>query len=622
MKYNKTMEEYKQYIENVKTIRNLSKLIIEDNDTNETIINKIKQNAKESYNYKTWDDDFLNRTLYLKHVEDITENEVKVIEDFASETFNYADSLDYGISYKLFELLFNYAKYHNDIPMYIKEAYNCGMALFYLNIKDRENGHSLFKKEITYYFKEGASFIDRFKEFDSETRQYIVRCAGNIKVCINRQTLKGCIEYYKEYDKAMSIINSKELREIDPSLKWDNFYYGMRLDELALLDYVRSSNDEKIASKLLDAAKYVYSQNITDDSSRLQNWRVEYFYYSTLYHNNQITLKELINKLIEIASKANPNDYSMSSISKNLSLKAFVLYYINKLNEKDKKEYYPTITSFIKEAYKYLDKLPGESYKHNATNAVRDLADIQSELDTSEKTDMMNYIVAFHKPTYVHSLMVAEISKALTACLLMNNPESLIGVLNLNSKEEILKNADKLINLAYNCGIYHDVGKNTVMSYININERKLIEEEFRCIKTHANSGFELLAKNKKNECFALAALYHHVYYDGKGGYPENLEMCPSFIKPIVDILSVADSIDAATDSIGRHYKYPKTLDALIEEFKAQKGTRYAPFVVDLFDNKDVRKRIDTIINVERLSIYMNVYHKGKTYTISTYSKEK
>ena len=56
---------------------------------------------------------------------------------------------------------------------------------------------------------------------------------------------------------------------------------------------------------------------------------------------------------------------------------------------------------------------------------------------------------------------------------------------------------------------------------------------------------------------ALAALYHHCYYNGKGGYPNDVPSCPPEIKGIVDALSVADSLDAATDNIGRCYNLAK-----------------------------------------------------------------
>ena len=73
---------------------------------------------------------------------------------------------------------------------------------------------------------------------------------------------------------------------------------------------------------------------------------------------------------------------------------------------------------------------------------------------------------------------------------------------------------------------------------------------------------------------ALAALYHHCYYNGKGGYPKDVSSCPPEIKGIVDALSVADSLDAATDNIGRCYNLAKPFRTLLGELRAQSGTSW------------------------------------------------
>lgn len=617
------MENYQTYIDNVNKIRNLSKVVIGESDNKDTIINKIQDNAKKAYEFKVWNDNFLNEFLYNKKTEDLTKEDVDTLVKFVNEVFNYSDSIDSGVAFKLFEKLLDYAKYTNDIDSYIKQLYNTGIALFYLDTKETDDSESLFKDRIASYFIEASSYLDNFKDFNSETRQYIIRSLGNKKIKLSRQTKEQVSNYYKMYDEAYSIMDSKEYRDIDPSLKWDYFKYGMNMDQLSILNYLRKhDDDEYVRNRVLEAAEFVYKRDIHDDETRLLNWRVDYFYHAALYHTGKITIKEMVDEIIRIIRSTDLNDFSMNGMNKNLTAKAYLLYYANLLDDKAKEEIVPLITNGIKDAYSYLDRLPGELYRHTVSEAVRELVDMQAEISNNDRVDMMNYLVAFHKPTYVHSLMVAALTKALTACVLMKKPEYLIGVLDTKTKEDVLSKTEEILDLAYNCGIYHDVGKNMCMSFININERKLIDEEFECIKTHTSQGYELLNKNDESDSYALAALYHHVYYDGTKGYPENLKPCPSFIKPIVDILTIADSTDAATDSIGRHYNKPKTLDALIEEFKQGSGTRYSPAIVDLFEDKTVRDYINNIITNERIIIYLNVYHKGRTYTVSSYLKEK
>ena len=107
---------------------------------------------------------------------------------------------------------------------------------------------------------------------------------------------------------------------------------------------------------------------------------------------------------------------------------------------------------------------------------------------------------------------------------------------------------------------------------------------------------------------APAALYHHTFYDGHGGYPKNYPPCPADIKPIVDALTVADSLDAATDNIGRCYTMAKPVDTLLGEFHAQGGTRYAPEVVALLDDEEFCRGLKETLDETRKSVYLEVYH--------------
>ena len=138
--------------------------------------------------------------------------------------------------------------------------------------------------------------------------------------------------------------------------------------------------------------------------------------------------------------------------------------------------------------------------------------------------------------------------------------------------------------------------------------RRLLDEEFTCIQWHTVFGYELLCNVGGKDDLAPAALYHHTFYDGHGGYPKNYPPCPAGIKPIVDALTVADSLDAATDNIGRCYTMAKPVDTLLGEFHAQRGTRYAPEVVALLDDEDFCRGLKETLDETRKSVYLEVYH--------------
>lgn len=59
--------------------------------------------------------------------------------------------------------------------------------------------------------------------------------------------------------------------------------------------------------------------------------------------------------------------------------------------------------------------------------------------------------------------------------------------------------------------------------------------------------------------------------------------------------------------MGRSYNKGKTLDALLEELKAESGTRYAPYVVALLQQEDVRRDIDRLLTEGREDVYRETF---------------
>lgn len=111
--------------------------------------------------------------------------------------------------------------------------------------------------------------------------------------------------------------------------------------------------------------------------------------------------------------------------------------------------------------------------------------------------------------------------------------------------------------------------------YIDNNARRLLDEEFFCIQSHPRTGAAILNRMGCGRTLAPAALYHHCYYNGKGGYPNDVSSCP-----------------------------------LLEELRAQSGTRYAPNVVALFEDERFCQQLAENTDAERKRVYLQVYHAG------------
>ena len=114
--------------------------------------------------------------------------------------------------------------------------------------------------------------------------------------------------------------------------------------------------------------------------------------------------------------------------------------------------------------------------------------------------------------------------------------------------------------------------------------------------------------NERVKCIRDCALTHHLWHDGSKGYP-NVSHTKN--RPYVDILAIADSIDAATDFLGRPYNSGKTIDELIEEFKSRAGSQYGKEATDALSNKEVRDKLEYLITEGREDIYYRIYAFNK-----------
>ena len=604
-------ERYTRYIENLRRVRALARPEAHAGMKAADLLEEIKQNAAESYTLMQQSNAILDEVIFSRRAEDLTEEEAAGLSEFAGKLFNYANSEDSGIAYKIHALLLDYARLKQDDRAIIRELYWAGVTMHYMNVRGDDSSINPLGKQVRGYFQEGASYMARYEGFDLETKSYIIRCLGNSRMAMSRHSHADCEAYMEVFDKAMGVIRSPYYRKLDPSIPWDQFEYAMHMDRMTLLAYLRDFKDPEIAEKVLESAEYIHreqAKNQTDDE-RLQNWRLGYFYAAARYHAGRCPAREVVDVLLEVIEKVDPKDYSPTGINNNLTSLSSLFYYEAALPPEEKPQYACRLEKMFSKSVSYLNDLPVNQYPRVASNAVRELVEMQAVAERPYRKNMLVYMLAAHKPTYVHSLMVANLTCFFVRRLLWKKPEAMVGTMGYDTVEAVRQHAEELCVMAYECGVYHDIGKSMVTMYVGNNSRRLLDEEFVCVQWHAAFGYELLCKIGHRDDLALAALYHHTYYDGKGGYPRDCPPCPKAMKAIVDALTVADSLDAATDNIGRCYTAAKPLEKLIEELRAQKGSRYAPAVVELFDDPDFCTEFRRKLYESRQSVYLEVYRE-------------
>ena len=219
--------------------------------------------------------------------------------------------------------------------------------------------------------------------------------------------------------------------------------------------------------------------------------------------------------------------------------------------------------------------------------------------------------VATQVTTYAHSLHVAMIAQKLMEGILAYQPELVKDVLGERRNGKVFLDTKKCMDFIFEAAMYHDIGKNAIISVVNNDFRPLTDEEFAIIKKHPALGAELLKiAPSLYEKFRDTTLGHHKWYNGKGGYPKNFDNTKSPKRILIDIITLSDCMQAATERIGRNYKSRKNFDRVMEEFRRDAGTRYNPDLVNFIDaHQDVARDLAALINEGWVDIYFDIYSK-------------
>jgi len=123
-------------------------------------------------------------------------------------------------------------------------------------------------------------------------------------------------------------------------------------------------------------------------------------------------------------------------------------------------------------------------------------------------------------------------------------------------------------------GYLHDLGKLAVPSEILVKPTKLSRYEFEIVKTHSESGFNILRELSLPWPVAEIIYQHHERLDGSG-YPRGLTGDEILLES--RILTVADVVEAMASH--RPYRASLGLDAALAEIRQHAGIYYDPDAV-------------------------------------------
>ena len=326
------------------------------------------------------------------------------------------------------------------------------------------------------------------------------------------------------------------------------------------------------------------------------------------YYAGQIDLVRYRERLFYLYEKYANHDYDMYSVLANIFIPTEYMATVDRdhINE----DSYDTLRWLYNSVTEYiLHSKNSESFSfllEYLTSFLNRFVDIPGEMDFERMG--LNCMAALHPPTYVHSLQVATISRCLCERLLEKNPAAFIGVMGFGDESEVLSHREDIIYTIYHGALCHDFGKLCMIDTVFIYWRRISDEDFDIIRAHPDNGATLLSRYSSTKAYSDIAAGHHVWYDGSKGYPGSFDILHSDLRLLIGIVAIADSIDAATDNIGRSFKETMiTVKKLMEEFREGSGTRYCPEVVSLLDEREVQDDIDYILHQCRDENYKNAY---------------
>ena len=356
----------------------------------------------------------------------------------------------------------------------------------------------------------------------------------------------------------------------------------------------------------MDELVDLWSEDPVGNEEHLPRFHMELLQLRNYYFSGRLWAENYRKALVDIYTKWGDTKYDMYSVMANVLVPTEYLSTVKAEDTNEElleqlREFYSQICNYIMqsngdEAYSFM-----LDYLCMFLNAF---IQIPGEFDFEQMG--LRCIAALHPPTYVHSMQVAVLSRCICEHMIRRSPELFIGICGCSNVREVAINEEQILSHIYHAAICHDFGKISVLDTIATYGRDLVEQEKILLREHAGMGSMWLAKYSSTRDYADIALKHHIWHDGKKGYPI-LPEDEDNGNILTKIVTVADCLDASTDRIGRSYKRTHTTDALIADLKKGSGNHYMSEVVSILELAEVREDVDFLLQRGREDHYRNAY---------------
>jgi len=556
--------------------------------------------------------------------------DVDALFELSQKLYSFNANLDNGLAMEIHKGIIAWAREHKDTDRLLRSLYSIGFIYQQiLTLMVARKNHLFFYKEALDAFKEGASYKEIYFEIENkETRRYINRCLGNVYVVYNASkttsetfSLSEITKlFFENVDAAIGFWNDEKVRAHDPDFPWDAFignaHQNVLVWEQALRDRLLPSDieNQKLTERVCESFAFL------DENSKSlaisQFWtssRTENSRRFNRYFRGFISHEELIDDLRESIKTMNYDDYSTDGLFSAFNV-PFILLGQLKFSESIKQEQLECETkAILARTIKYFRNIPSGVNRHDSffVQALSNCAKaVGTFLSAEEYLEILLKFTSFtHLPTYVHTLNVRSLTRVLANYFMKHEPQLFLGICDTKSADDVISKKQEIFELIDMASLCHDIGKVTYLDTVSLHSRRLYDFEFDIIKEHARVE-TMLEKQNENEiiaCVSDVVSGHHKWYDSSRGYISSFDNLSSKYRFIVDMVSISDSIDAATDTVGRSYAQGLSLEQVIKEIKEGSGTRYSPIIAKALDNKTLLSQIQYCVGEGRENAYYEAY---------------
>ena len=477
---------------------------------------------------------------------------------------------------------------------------------------EEEQFYNDVREDCLYKYSDIIKYKTEYKNIKSKyARLTIFKSYSNALAAILNARGTDFKKMYDLYVEALEFWENEDVQALDGDDEEFLYFVERITDTILLFDNPESLNEEE-----LDIYEKLLMEKVKEDDDPDSYSATKGLFTSFLKFRNRISDEDYLKILLDYFDHSyelldidgDPN-VQQDLIDDCYNIIDSVLATIPKIEERVE---FKDIKKRMNQLRLFLKSIPYTFYNSEMNRYCYEFYKrVYNYMSFEEKKEFIFEVIMFRQPiTCIHSLMVEKITEILTKYIIKNKPELFIGILNCKTVEDVNNYKFDILEYVKENALFHDVGKVLTPHIINTQNRALCPLEFDAIKKHPDGGPSFLDFDKDFEKYYDVMRGHHKYFDGSKGYPNDFNNLESPVKIIIDIVTIADASDAATDILGRNYTTGKTFNKLLEEFIEGAGTRYNNIIVDMIKNDQTL--IDELTEMTtdgRFETYRYVYSK-------------